>query len=148
MNEMNEMLNTYRAHTAARAYIIGFLFENKIYYTRMDELNANMLKLDKAAASKGGMLKIRVKLNARLKAMLVHTDRAHTLGAAERLDDDKWNRGDKFEKLVVETLARTEWHKNNTPFWEAGDAEIYGASYQIKFDGAELTNAKTLARFA
>lgn len=59
--------------------------------------------------------------------------------------ESKYNKGEIFEKLVTEYFAQ-EWTKDNIPFTEAGDIEINGKAYQIKFEKATFTNEKTLAK--
>ena len=38
-----------------------------------------------------------------------------------------------------------EWEKDNVPFTEAGDIEVNGIAYQIKFEKATFTNEKSIA---
>lgn len=55
----------------------------------------------------------------------------------------KYNRGEIFEKLVTEHFGQV-WEKDNVPFTEAGDIEVNGIAYQIKYEKATFTNEKTL----
>ena len=59
----------------------------------------------------------------------------------------KYNRGEVFEKLVTEHFGQ-EWVKDNVPFTEAGDIEVNGKAYQIKYDRATFCNEKSLANLA
>lgn len=143
-----EMIKAYTEMAAAHKYLVGFEYENRLWYVmEAGMIRDDMLKGDRAAQSKGGMLKVRVRLNAKLKAMLVHTGKAILLGAADLLNtNDKYNRGERFERLVTEQLAGETWVKDSIPFNVAGDIRLNGEEIQVKFDGAELTNEKTLAR--
>ena len=55
----------------------------------------------------------------------------------------KYNRGEIFEKLVTEHFGQI-WVKDHVPFTEAGDIEVNGTAYQIKYEKATFTNEKTL----
>ena len=62
----------------------------------------------------------------------------------ELVANSKYNRGEIFEKLVTEYFGQV-WVKDNIPFTEAGDIEVNGISYQIKFQKATFCNEKSLA---
>lgn len=143
-----EMIRGYMEKAAAHKYIVGFEQGSKLYYTVYTGMIADdLLKLDRASTKKGGMLKIRVRLNTKAKAMILNAGKAILLGAASLLDtDDKYNKGERFERLITETLTGEKWEKDSVPFWQAGDICWHGEQVQIKLDGAELTNEKTLAR--
>ena len=142
--EMMKVL--YNKLSAAHIYLIGFVFENALYYVMMgwDEL-VTILKNDRAAASKGGMKKIRIKIKAADKKELVK--KATKLGPAEMLEtNDKYNYGHRFERIITEMFTSEKWVKDSIPFNVQGDIEINGEQIQIKFDNGELTNEKILTR--
>lgn len=143
-----EMIRNYNNLAAAHKYIVGFTDRNNLYYTIMNGMiRDDMLKLDKAAESKGGMMKIRVRMSAKIKAMLLHTGKAVLCGVVGDLEADKhYNKGENFERIITELLTGCKWEKDSVPFNVAGDIEWHGEQVQIKLDGAELTNEKTLAR--
>lgn len=145
-----EMIRNYTNRAAAHKYIVGFVFNGELYYTvYMGMIADELLKLDRASSKKGGMLKVRVKLSAKAKAILLNAGKAIKLGAASLLDtNDKYNKGERFEKLITELLTGEKWAKDSTPFWQAGDICWHGEQVQVKLDGAELTNERTLARVA
>jgi len=62
----------------------------------------------------------------------------------EQVAESKYNRGEIAEKLVTEYVGQT-WIKDNVPFTDAGDIEINGIAYQIKYEKATFTNEKSLA---
>lgn len=143
-----QMISEYTRMAAAHKYLVGFEHQGKLYYTIYAGMIADdLLKLDRAAQSKGGMAKIRVRLSAKAKAILMATGKAILLGAADLLETaDKYNRGERFERLVTERLTGETWSKDSVPFNVAGDIRLNGEEVQVKFDGAELTNERTLAR--
>lgn len=143
-----EMIRNYNNLAAAHKYIVGFVQGQKLYYTIMNScIRDDMLKLDRASSSKGGMLKVRVRVSAKLKAMLIGTGKAIVCGMVDELvKDSKYNKGENFERIVTEKLTGELWVKDSIPFYVKGDITLNGEEVQVKLDGAELTNEKTLAR--
>jgi len=143
---MNLLIAAYIAVTAATEYWFGFTFDHKVYVvtglTFTDLLP--LLRCEKAAASKGGHSKIRIK--ARVADLAALLPKAVLLGGEEILSDPKWNAGIKFEKIVTEEIAGQTWERDSVPFWVAGDIALNGKQIQVKFNGAELTNEKTIRR--
>ena len=109
----------------------------------------NFLKFDRMSSKRGGWAKIRVKLSAMDRKTLVARGQAILLGSADLLETaDKYNKGERFERIITETLTGEQWVKDSIPFNVAGDITLNGQEVQIKFDGAELTNERTLMRMS
>lgn len=142
----DEMLNGYTAHTAASAYIIGFVLNGLLYsiFTRTLQDVYDNIKLDRASTSHGGMAKIRIRMDKISKLKLARVATCHGVASVLNYADMK-NAGEKFERYITEQNGKV-WVKDSVPFWQAGDIEINGEQVQIKFDGAEITNEKTLAK--
>jgi len=141
------MLATYEATTGANAYLFGFLHNSKLYYLLRNELIREALKADRASSKKGGFLKLRIKFPAALRQALVESGEAILLGEADLLETgDKWNRGERFERLVTERLTGERWEKDSKPYWECGDIQLNGVEVQVKLDGAELTNERVVLK--
>lgn len=141
-----EMIREYQEMAAAHKYLVGFQFEGSLYYTLYSGMiEDKFLKLDRMSSKRGGYAKIRVRLDTKSRLILVRTNKAVKVGSAKLLNtNDKYNLGERFERLMTETLTDTKWEKDKVPFTVAGDIRLYGEEIQIKFDGAELTNEKTL----
>ena len=102
-------------------------------------------KLDRASSKRGGFAKIRIKLTAKDRAELSAT--AELLGAEDLLmKDSAHNKGENFERELTERWTSETWVKDSVPFWVAGDIRVDGIEVQVKLDGAELTNERTLGR--
>lgn len=145
----NEMINRYNALSAAAAYIVGFIFNGMLYYTMSAHINPDFLKYDRMSSKRGGWAKIRVRLTSADRKALVEYGNAILVGSASLLNtDDKYNKGERFERIMTETLTGEQWVKDSVPFNVAGDITLNGQEVQIKFDGAELTNEKMLMRIA
>ena len=143
----NEMINRYNALAVATAYIVGFILDGMLYYTMSAHIADKFLKLDRMSSKRGGWAKIRVKLTSADRKALVACGKAIMIGSADMLNTtDKYNKGERFERIITETLTGETWVKDSVPFNVAGDITLNGQEVQIKFDGAELTNEKTLMR--
>ena len=145
---MQEMINAYNKFSAAHKYALGFIQNGRLYYimTSFEKLST-YFKLDRASSKRGGAAKIRIRLTSEQRYLLIATGEAVELGPQEMLNfDDCYNRGDHFERIMLETLTDKVWHKNSDPFNVAGDIQLNGEEIQVKFDSAELTNEKCLSR--
>lgn len=143
----NEMINRYNALAVATAYIVGFILDGMLYYTMSTHINPDFLKYDRMSSKRGGWAKIRVRLSSADRKALVECGKAVLIGSAELLNTaDKYNKGERFERVITELLTGEAWVKDSVPFNVAGDITLNGEEVQIKFDGAELTNEKTLMR--
>lgn len=143
---MNLLITAYHTNTAATEYWFGFILNHLVYVVTgmaFDEI-ARFFKIEKAAASKGGFSKIRIK--ARVAECADLLPRAILLGDEKILEDKKWNAGIKFEKIVTEQIAGQHWERDSIPFWVAGDITLEGREIQVKFNGAELTNERTIRK--
>lgn len=142
----NFLLNGYNATSYTTNYIMGFAFAGMVYMAHTVENQLPFLmKLD--SASRGQGYALRFKPNKAQKAMLLNN--ATPLCSVDFFEDmvaeSKYNRGEIFEKLVTESYGQV-WEKDNIPYTEAGDIEVNGVAYQIKFEKATFTNEKTLTK--
>ena len=139
-----EMREFYNKTSFTHDYLVGWAEEKNVFATFItwETFSRLLLKNDRAASSKGGMLKIRVRMDTKARTILKKT--AFIVGAIDELTQDKkHNRGENFERMVTEKLCGITWEKDSIPYYKAGDIEYKGKPIQVKFDGAELTNAKT-----
>ena len=143
---LEQMIALYAAHAAAHKYIFGFIFRHELYYlyVTFEELRA-MMKMNHASSKRGGHAKVRILSNKEQRAAFIESGRSIKLGPDTMLEGG--NRGDNFEKIILELLTDNTWKKNSDPFWICGDMNINGDEVQVKLDTAELTNEKTLARW-
>ena len=142
---LNEMTTAYNRVSAAHVYALGFLHEHKLYACKLSfNQLSRFFKLDHASSKRGGYAKIRIRLTASDRAEL--SADAELLGEDELLIKDRThNKGENFERELTERWTGASWVKDSVPFWVAGDINVDGTEIQIKLDGAELTNEKTLA---
>lgn len=143
---MQEMMERYNERAGAHEYALGFTHDGSLYAARMSfETLSRFFKLDRASSKRGGFAKIRIKLTAKDRAELSAT--AERIGAEDLLEKDSaHNKGENFERELTERWMHETWVKDSVPFWVAGDIRVDGIEIQVKLDGAELTNERTLAR--
>lgn len=139
--EKMEMLTNYEKFNKAEKYIIGFAYKGLIYAETVDKLNPEMITLETASKNQGVSLRFRPKTAHKAEIIA----KAICLGAVDMLINDKYNKGEMFEKLITEKYGQ-EWHKDTVPFHKAGDININGIEIQIKFEKAALCTSKTLEK--
>ena len=135
-------IKTYRNHSAADSYILGFTYAHNLYMIEVNEIMPRFLSVEEASRNQGENLRLRLK--KKYKEQLLRKD-AICLGSADCLVADKYNKGEIFEKLVTEYFGQT-WEKDNVPFWVQGDICVDGREIQIKLDSATLMNTKQIKR--
>ena len=143
---MNWMMETYHKNSPADEYWFGFVLGHMLYVVTgmtFEEL-ARFFRLEKASTKKGGFAKIRIR--ARVGELQELLPRAILLGSEDLLTEAVKNKGNGFEKVIVERYTTEKWAQNSTPFFADGDATIGGLKVQIKLNGAELTNERMLRR--
>lgn len=143
------MLDKYNRLSFTHRYIFGFHFKKNIYLVEAtSEILPFILTLEKASSKNGGGYGLRFNPNTKQKTLLLSNGARVLCSKAyfeEVTNNSKYNKGDVFEKMVTEKCGQM-WHKDNLPFTVAGDIEVNGIAYQIKFEKATFVNEKTLAR--
>ena len=139
-----QMFGTYARKAFTDKYIMGFTFKGNVYYAHMNEMEVKaVMTLDRA--SRGAGFSLRFKPNTTQKIFMLQF--AKVLCSVEFFNAEfkacKYNRGEVFEKLMTEFYGQT-WIKDSVPFTEAGDIEIDGVAYQIKYEAATFASEKTL----
>jgi hypothetical protein len=141
---MKNLLNAYEMTSAATAYIIGFLMNNKVYEIILDHLPEWLIGMDRESTSHGGARKLRIRMTATAKARLKAAGAAY-IGTAEEVLASRKNKGEAFEKFITERAGQ-EWHKDSVPYFIDGDLTVNGTKYQIKFESASLANENTIRK--
>lgn len=143
----NTLIQGYNTLSFTHNYIFGFELKGVIYatVTTAEDL-PYILKLDKASRGAGYALRFcpttaqKLFLLGKGAEVICSSDYFKTVVA-----ESKYNAGEIFEKMVTEKFGQI-WEKDNVPYTEAGDIEVDGVAYQIKFQKATFTNEKSLAR--
>lgn len=141
----HSMINQYNDLAYAHNYMFGFTDRGIVYCAvTTAEVLPYVCMLD--CASRGQGVALRFKPNKAQKEFLKQfklIPLCSTVTFEDLFKSSKYNRGEIFEKLVTEFFGQ-KWEKDNIPFTEAGDIEIDGVAYQIKYEKATFTNEKTL----
>jgi len=143
----NHLIEGYNTLSYTHNYIFGFELKGTVYgVIAQSDVLPYILKLDKASRGAGYALRFCPTMEQKLfllgkgAEVICSKEYFNTL-----VNESKYNNGEIFEKLVTEKFGQ-EWTKDNIPFTEAGDIEVNGTAYQIKFQKATFTNEKSLAR--
>ena len=143
-----KLINGYNALSFTHNYIFGYEYRGNVYATSVTaEVLPYILKLDKASRGAGYALRFCPTVEQKLFLMMQST--TGVICSSEYfktvVENSIYNNGEIFEKLVTEKFGQV-WEKDNIPYTEAGDIEVDGVAYQIKFQKATFTNEKSLAR--
>lgn len=145
--ETNTIMARYHAKAFTNHYIVGFKLKGSLYVARMDgESLTSWTKLTQASRGQGMAARLRPDYWQKLAAVNDGAEVVCSLDELESLtQDSRYNRGEVFEQMIYEQAGQS-WHKESTPFWQAGDIVIDGISYQIKLENATFTNEKYLEK--
>lgn len=140
-----EMLTKYHKMAFTDNYILGFSYKGNIYisYRKAQDME-KFVKLDKASRGQGYSIRFKPTSSDKIYLLTGAKVLCSTTYFQELVATTKYNKGEILEKLVTEVEAGKVWEKDNIPFTEAGDVEINGIPYQIKFESATFTNEKAL----
>ena len=135
-------IKKYRKYSAANAYVIGFVYQHKLYSAMVDEIAPRFMRVERESSKKGGREKLQLRLRNKDMEYLIRKG-AECLGG-ESLLDGEYNKGVEFERLVYMLNGQEYRGKDSVGFWEAGDIEIAGVQVQVKLNGAQIVVYSTL----
>lgn len=140
------MLEHYNRTAYAHLYIMGYRTNGNICFSTVDaEMLDYLTSLD--TAGRGAGYSLRFKPNKAQKNLMMSLNKKVLCSEKffeELYEMSKYNRGEVFEKLITEYFGQT-WVKDNIPYTEAGDIEVDGIAYQIKFEKATfITEAQMM----
>ena len=142
---LNEMINAYNSVAYTHNYIFGFAFNGTVYSVNTGaEMLSEILKLDTASRGCGKALRFCPTKEIKINLVSIATPLCSVEVFTAEVENSKYNKGEIFEKLVTEKFGQV-WEKDNVPFTQAGDIEVDGTAYQIKFEKATFCNEKSLA---
>lgn len=144
--KIRNMMLRYYTIAAAKVYYIGFIVDGELYmFIIRGEIPAFLLRESTSSkATKCATVRIQVKATC-AKSQYIHDKRVIHLGPASLIEyKDKYNKGQHFERYIVERFTGKTWTPDTTPWYKAGDAEINGEQVQIKFNDATVTDEDTL----
>ena len=137
------MLRAYDGKAFTHDYIFGFTYKHNVYSVHATaDILPVILCLDKA--SRGAGYALRFCPNKDIKVALMSMGAKLLCSEAyfdEMVANSIYNKGEIFEKLITESFGQV-WVKDNIPYTEAGDIEVNGKAYQIKFQKATFCNER------
>jgi len=139
--EKMEMVKFYEQKSVAVGYILGFEHLKQIFMVITDHINPDLLTVEQASRNQGDNLRLRIRKAHKAELLT----KAICLGSVEQLTQEKYNKGEIFEKIITERAGQ-EWFKDNVPFYEGADLTVDGVAYSIKFQKATICTESTLDR--
>ena len=139
MKEMikKALVDGYKEIAYTDKYIYGFYDKKVVYVAFSDDSTLDTVtKLDTSSDKTGYSL--RFTPNKFQKEILKMGGKCFPLCSKEFFLNEC--------KKSIYNKGRVEWEWDNVPFTEAGDIEIDGVAYQIKFEKATYVTEKRLAR--
>ena len=133
-------------------YIVGTYEHGMVFAHVLDGFHfVELAHLDQGSRGSGACLKYRQTKKAVeiIRATATYSFPLCTLEMLEAVAKaygKQANRGKAFEKLVTEHFGQV-WEDDHIPFWEAGDIELNGQAYQIKYDRCNFCNEKQMLNF-
>ena len=147
-NILHNLISFYSDRAYTDNYIFGFTMAGMIYMVTInhaDDVLPYIMTLDKASRGQGYAL--RFKPTKAQKTVLMESGYVEAICSVEFFEEcvenSKYNRGEIFEKMVTESFGQ-DWEKDNVPYTDAGDVEVNGIAYQIKFEKETFTNEKSM----
>ena len=146
----SELIKFYHKHAFTDNYILGVEIGGNVYAVKKKMSLADMEQfLTTQTASRGQGIALKFAPTKAQKAEILAAGNATILCSKtyfEKLvESTRWNRGQIFEKLVTEKAGQS-WKADNIPFTKAGDIEIDGVAYQIKYQKASFISEGQMFR--
>lgn len=147
---LNHLITKYHEFAYTDEYIIGFIYKKVVYYGFMNgrELE-KYISLSRASSKNGGGYC--TKFTPRNDEKLAMLPNCKVLCSEARFEEicgsNKYNKGENFEKIITEMYGM-EWEKDTIPFTMAGDIEINGRAYQVKFQKASFCTEQQIERLS
>ena len=140
------LISRYNSIAYTHNYIWGFIYKHNVYMSITDASHmAYICKIDKASRGAGYALRFCPTSDQKVALLTCATLLCSELYFNEVCEENsKYNKGEVFEKMVTEHFGQV-WEKDNIPFTKAGDIQVNGIDYQIKFEKATFCNEKTIA---
>ena len=145
MKKLDYLKSGYKIHVLTDLYVKGFEL-NGIVYAYIDR-GLTCTAVESEASKDGGLTVLKYKPTKKEKIAFVKSGKCFKVCCSAYLEwhykNSKYNRGDIFEKLILELFNKV-WHKDNIPFFEGYDLETGTRNYSIKYQGGRYCTEKTI----
>lgn len=139
------MKTGYNIHVLTDLYIKGFSYNGWIYAYKDRGLSDE--KCESERNSDGGKAVLKYKPTTAKKRSLVKSGRCLKICCVKKFEylvkNSKYNRGDIFEKLILELFGKV-WYKDNVPFFAGYDLSDGMCNYSIKYFGGRYCTESTI----
>ena len=145
MEKMEYLKKGYKVHVLTDLYVKGFEL-NGIIYAYIDK-GLTCTAIECEASKDGGLTVLKYKPTKKEKTALIKSGKCFKVCCSAYLEwhykNSKYNRGDIFEKMILEMFGQI-WKKDNVPFFEGYDLETGIRNYSIKYQGGRYCTEKTI----
>lgn len=145
MEKMEYLKKGYETHVLTNLYVKGFEYNSFIYAYIDSGLSCTVVECE--ASKDGGLTVLKYKPTKKEKIALIKSGKCFKVCCLEYLEwhykNSKYNRGDIFEKMILEMFGQI-WKKDNIPFFEGYDLETGTKNYSIKYQGGRYCTEKTV----
>ncbi len=145
MSRLDRMRRDYERFTGAEGYAIGFHVGENVYCVMLDRIPRRFTRVQKECAKMGGCYGLYINVKSK-KAKTELMKKPVLVGTVADLEDEKYNKGVMFEKLVYEMNGQEFRGKDNVRFTEGGDIVIDGKQIQVKYEHARICYDTTLTK--
>jgi hypothetical protein len=145
MYRLDRMRKDYERFTGAEGYAIGFHVGEEVFVAMLNKIPRRYTKLQKECSKNGGGYGLYINVRSK-KAKNELMKKAVKVGTLADLQDEKYNKGVMFEKLVYELNGQEFRGKDSVRFTEGGDIVIDGKQIQVKYEHARICYDKTLQK--
>lgn len=145
MYRLDRMRRDYERFTGAEGYAIGFHIGENVYCVMLDRIPRRYTRIQKESSACGGGYGLYINVKSK-KAKTELMKKAVLVGTVTDLENDKYNKGVMFEKLVYKLNGQDFRGKDNVRFTEGGDIVINGKEIQVKYEHARICYDKTLQK--
>lgn len=148
---VKENLKVYNNFSSATAYEIYFNFKHIIYKIELKELDESIVALGRESSSKGGHLKLVLRITSAKKQEWLLSGKARKIMTEEKLiakaEELGLNKGQTCEYLSAKA-RKQDYKLDSTRFDKAGDVNLKRKRIQVKYENASLTQLRTIAKVA
>lgn len=146
------LVSGYNRHAYTHNYIVGVKRDGLVYACVCCNFDLAMLaKAEKGSSHSDDSWCLRWRANEghreQVFAAAEQVFAVCTVDELERvaaeISTGRKNRGSAFEKVLTEHYGQV-WNKDSLPFYKGADLVVDGVDYQVKYEGCNFTNEKTL----
>lgn len=141
-NQLKRLLKYYNQFKASDYFIIGFEYNNKIYFKVVKKIFSKWLKGSHKAGTK--IFKANMYICKKQRQKWVDNNAICLCSMQEFLDAFDANNGWTLEKMIYKYYNIEFKGHDSVPFYKGNDITVNGIGYQIKWQDSQLVTEITI----